>query len=154
MSSDAVSATQQALAVLVVKQGVGLGTLTHPQRLLALGVAAAALDGGPDFTEAQVNAALKAWLAGPAAFLDTDHVELRRWLVDTGWWRRDGYGRACTRVPAAELVPELRAIDAAIARLSLAPWIASQRERVQAQRLARRQAWAQQGGAPAPGQSG
>ena len=149
MTSDAVSSTQQALAVLVVKQGVGLGTLTHPQRLLALGVAAAAIDSGPVFTEPQVNAALKAWLAGPAAFLDTDHVELRRWLVDTGWWQRDGYGRAYARTPVAELAPELRAIDAAIAPLNLATWIASQCERVQAQRAARRQAWAQQGGAAA-----
>lgn len=153
MPTPDLSPTQQALAALVVKQGVGLGTLTHPQRLLALAVAAAALERGPSFTEAQVNAALKAWLAGPAAFLDTDHVELRRWLVDTGWYQRDGYGRAYTRTRSADLPPELQEIDAALAPLDLAPWIASQRERVQAQRQARRQAWMQQGGGAAPGQS-
>jgi hypothetical protein len=44
-----------------------------------------------------VNRVLGAWLEGPGAMLRTDHVELRRWLVDAGFVSRDGFGRAYVR---------------------------------------------------------
>jgi hypothetical protein len=64
-----------------------------------------------------VNDALRAWLAGPGAMLATDHVELRRWLVDLKLVERDGYGRAYRRAPPppafAAAVAAMAAIDAA-----------------------------------------
>ena len=65
----------------------------------ALLMAAAAHAFAPDrtYTEPEVNERLRAWLAGAGAMLDVDHVELRRWLVDTGALARDGFGRAYAR---------------------------------------------------------
>jgi hypothetical protein len=112
---------------------------------LALGIAAAAIAEGSEHSEPAVNAALKRCLAGEGAFLDTDHVELRRWLVDSGWWRRDGFGRAYARVPAAELPPALQALRQALGQaldaLGPAAWVAAERARVQRERELRRAAW-------------
>ena len=47
--------------------------------------------------EPGVNVHLKQALQGAARCLDTDHVELRRWLCDAGWLQRDGWGRAYQR---------------------------------------------------------
>lgn len=131
------------LAALVCKRGVALGALTQPQRELALAVPARALPAGASFIEIEVNVALRLALAGPAAFIETDHVELRRWLVDTGWWRRDGYGRAYERVPTAGLRPSLQAIDAALDAIDLPHWIAERVAQQQAARDARRAAWSE-----------
>jgi hypothetical protein len=95
-----------------------------------------------------VNGRLRDALAGDAAFLDTDHVELRRWLVDTGWWRRDGFGRRYHRTPADALPAPLAAIDAAVeARLAdggpatLGPRLAALRDADTARRAARAASW-------------
>ncbi|MBL8330971.1 MAG: DUF2087 domain-containing protein [Rubrivivax sp.] len=130
-----------ALQALVIKRGVGLGGLIHEQRLLALAVAAQALRPGTQATEAQANAALQQSLAGPAAFLSCDHVELRRWLIDTGWWQRDGYGRCYQRVPFDALREELRPLAEALAGVELASWVEACRAAVETAREARRQAW-------------
>nr|MCU0969788.1 DUF2087 domain-containing protein [Rubrivivax sp.] len=75
------------------------------------------------------------------AFLDTDHVELRRWLIDSGWWRRDGFGRAYARVPAAELPAALQSLRQALDTLDLPTWVAAERARAHRQREQRRAAW-------------
>jgi len=131
------------LAGLVVKSGVHLGGLSEAQRAWALGVAAQGLPHGPGVSEAQANARLKAALAAEAAFLDTDHVELRRWLVDTGWWRRDGFGRCYERVPADALPPGLRPLAEALADIDLPAWVAALRQAHRAERERRRQSWSQ-----------
>jgi hypothetical protein len=132
-----------ALAALVCKRGVGVGGLTQAQRLLALAVPARALPRDSDHTEAQANAALIAALGAEAVFLDTDHVELRRWLVDTGWWWRDGYGRVYRRPVGAALPQDLQPIDAALDGLAdLRAWVADCAARHEALRAARRAAWA------------
>ena len=130
------------LATLVCKRGVGLGGLTHPQRELALAVAAHALPLGASASESEVNLALKQALLAEARFLDTDHVELRRWLVDIGWWQRDGFGRAYRRTAEDELRPALQAIDAALAGLDLPAWIGERLTEHRTQGEARRAAWA------------
>jgi hypothetical protein len=110
---------------LCVKQGVGLGALMGSRGdefAAALAAASLALPAGVPSSEREVNDRLRQWLAGPGAMLATDHVELRRWLVDLGFVERDGYGRAYRRVsppPAAHAgaVASLSAIDpAAVAR--------------------------------------
>jgi hypothetical protein len=126
---------------LVVKNGVLLGALPPVQRACALGIAAAAIAEGAEHSEPQVNAALKRCLAEEGAFLDADHVALRRWLVDTGWWRRDGFGRSYVRVPAAELPAALQAVRQALDALDPAAWVAAERTRVQRERALRRAAW-------------
>jgi hypothetical protein len=133
--------THDALRALVVKNGLLLGGLPAAQRELALGIAAAAIAEGIEHGEPQVNAALRRCLAAQASFLDTDHVELRRWLVDTGWWRRDGFGRAYVRVPAQELPATLQAVRRELEALDLPAWVAAQRARWHAEREARRAAW-------------
>lgn len=128
------------LAQLVVKQGVGLGGLPLAQQAWALALVWAGL---PEAThnEAGINQALKAQLAGPAAFLHTDHVELRRWLVDAGWLQRDGFGRAYQRVPATALPIAAQPIAQALQGLDTTAWTQALRKQQAARRAARRSAW-------------
>jgi hypothetical protein len=142
------------LAALVVKEGVALGVLTEPQRALALGFVWAGLPRA-ELTERAVNDALKAQLAGAARCLDTDHVELRRWLCDTGWLQRDGYGRAYRRVAPAALPAACaaigRALESAFDEGATAAWADTRRTEREAARLARRRAFeARPGAAAAP----
>ena len=133
----------QALATLVVKEGVALGGLGEDTRQLALGLVWAGLP-QPTMTEAAVNEALRQQLAGPARCLGTDHVELRRWLCDAGWLQRDGWGRAYQRVARAALPPPRQALAAALEQLfegtTSADWVAQRRAARAAERLARRRA--------------
>lgn len=133
MNDDAVAIFRR----LAVKQGVLLGGLTGSranQLDVALVAAATCLPEGRALTEPEVNAALRAWLAGPGAMLDIDHVGLRRWLVDARLWTRDGYGRAYARaVPPLALAP----IAAALAEVDLAAEAAAAREALTAERAAR-----------------
>jgi hypothetical protein len=137
------------LVAMAVKERVGLGGLSAAHRAGALALVWAGLPAHAALTERQVNEVLKAQLAGAAAFLGTDHVELRRWLVDTGWLARDGYGREYRRVAPASLPPAQQALAAALAGIDAAAWVAGLRRSRQAQRDARRSEWqAARGAAP------
>lgn len=146
MKTDAETASDvlATLACWVVKDGVGLGGLSFEMRNQALAVAWAGL---PKHTlsEKAVNAALQAQLAGAARFLATDHVELRRWLVDAGWLTRDGFGRAYRRVEAHDLAHDLaraaRAVAEALSTLDVAAWVANARLQHASQRDQRRTVW-------------
>jgi hypothetical protein len=129
-------------AQLVVKHGVRPGLLDEAERRLALGLVWAGLPDSRVMTEPEVNAAIKGQLAGAAAFLDVDHVELRRWLVDAGWLTRDGFGRAYCRVAERELAPAQAAAVAPLHDVALGEWAAALLQAHQAERQARRQAWA------------
>lgn len=52
------------------------------------------LDGAKTYTEAEVNRALLAWKRDVAPAIETDHVTLRRLLVDYGHLERTPDGRA------------------------------------------------------------
>ena len=138
---DATHPLPRPFHALVLKSGVSLGGLSDDDRTWALAVAALRLEAGVECTEAQANDALKGCLQHEGSFLQTDHVELRRWLVDTGWWVRDGYGRAYRRRHLGELSEPLRAIAQALSGWDVAAWILSQRVAAQHAREARRQAW-------------
>jgi hypothetical protein len=137
---------------LVVKSGVGLGSLSADDQALALGWVWAGLPADRVLNEGEINAVLRAQLEGPAACLGTDHVELRRWLVDAGWLQRDGYGREYRRVPggpdphgamAQAVLTLLRGTDSRA-------WADAQRRAHAAERNARRERWQQnQSGGPA-----
>ncbi len=142
------AAVQAVLAALVVKDGVMLGGLAAQPQAVALGLAWCALAPDLALREADVNAALKRCLAEEGSFLDVDHVELRRWLVDAGWLARDGFGREYRRVALADLPARSAAIGAALQALDPPAWVAGVRAAEAAQRDARRLAWeARQAGA-------
>jgi hypothetical protein len=91
---------------------------TH-RRDFELLLAAAAQPFMPDraYSEREVNDLLRAFLAGAGAMLGTDHVELRRWLVDFRVLARDGFGRvytSATCTPAiADFIAQLEGVDLA-----------------------------------------
>lgn len=128
------------LAALVVKDGVSLGLLGDADRALVLALAACALPPGQEHPEADVNQLLGAWLEEPGAMLRTDHVELRRWLVDAGFVSRDGFGRAYVRgeAEAARSVAVLGESSPAV----LGAAVRDLRAAKAAEREARRQAFA------------
>ena len=105
---------------LAVRRGLLPGVL-HGKRFsdfaVLMAAAALAFEERREFSEADVNAVLKDWLAGAGAMLATDHVELRRWLVDDGWLERDGYGWCYRRtVPSrgrSAVLAELATVDLA-----------------------------------------
>ena len=78
---------------LCVKSGVSLGLLPDADREAVLAYAVVRVPHGRDLTEADVNGVLRGFLAAGGAMLRTDHVELRRWLIDARWLERDGFGR-------------------------------------------------------------
>jgi len=127
------------LAALVVKDGVSLGLLGDADRALVLALAATALEPDRPHREAEVNEILERWLAGPGAMLRTDHVELRRWLVDAGFVSRDGFGRAYVRgeAEAARATALLGEGPAA----ALEDAVLTQRAARAAERASRRQAY-------------
>jgi tRNA(adenine34) deaminase len=83
------------LAQLSARRGVHLSSLAEKNGRdleLVLATAALHLPAQQLLTEKQANDALRGFLAGAGAFVDTDHVELRRWLADTGFIARSDRG--------------------------------------------------------------
>ncbi len=77
-----------------------------------LAAAAQSFPSGREFSEREVNELLRTFLDNAGSMLGTDHVELRRWLVDFHLLDRDGYGRAYTAgTPTAELADLVRQLD-------------------------------------------
>jgi hypothetical protein len=147
MSPLLLPASLRPLAPLFVKAGVGIGGLTDAQRRLVLGLVWAGLPAAP-MSERDVNEALKARLAGAANFLDTDHVELRRRLVDAGWLARDGFGREYQRVAAGALPPTLQPLATAFDGVDTDAVAAATRATHSAERDARQRAWTERKGEP------
>lgn len=86
---------------IAVKDGVSLGLLGAADREAVLAHAALHLPASGALDERAVNASLITHLDRGGAMLRTDHVELRRTLVDSGWVQRDGYGRRYVLAPDA-----------------------------------------------------
>ena len=137
------------LAKLAVRSGMSLAGLASGRQQayrLLLACAARAFATDRDYSEAQVNAALRTWLGGTGAMLATDHVELRRLLVDARLLERDGFGRRYRRTQ-----PPPRAFTALLAALAGvdADHLAREaRDRDRAQREARREAFAKDRATP------
>lgn len=127
---------------LCVRSGLSLGGLQSSRKQdfgVVLAAAALAFDDGATYTEAEVNQRLQAWLADPGAMLGTDHVELRRWLVDARLLARDGYGRRYARGP---LPPGYSAALAALAGWDLGLVTRNERDADARRRAERKSAWA------------
>jgi len=131
------------LESLVLKSGLHLGLLSEADRALVLALAACAIEPGRSLREDEVNRRLSDWLADVGAMVQTDHVELRRWLVDAGYLARDGWGYAYVRGPAElDLARQvLRTTDGT----ALASAVRSVRVAAQSARIARRRAFEAQG---------
>jgi tRNA(adenine34) deaminase len=129
------------LAQLAVRQGVHLSTLQQKDgRDLELVFASAHLFFPADklLDERGANTVLKHFLSTAGAMLDTDHVELRRWLVDTGFVRRSDYGSDYRR---GALPGWLEPASASLQPQQLAETVQQARETRDVQREAKRQAW-------------
>lgn len=152
--STVVSSHLVRLSAMVIKTGLGLGLMSGADRRLALALPAWRLLPGQTLVEAGVNALLKDSLQAEAAFLRTDHVELRRWLVDTGWWQRDGFGYAYTR-PALDALPDdLRAIASALSTVDPVAWAQQQVSIHRTVQRARRARWSEAAEEPLAGVQG
>lgn len=104
MSATAEAPALAAFRRLAVKRGLLPGVLfsqRHADFVVVMAAAAQGLAPDREYTEGEVNEALRTFLAGPGAMLATDHVELRRWLVDCQLLARDGYGRRYVRAEAS-----------------------------------------------------
>jgi hypothetical protein len=70
---------------------------------------------GRAYAEREIDDAIREWLAAVAPSLDTDHVSLRRNLVDAGHIERDPGGavyRLPARLPGAvRFAPEIEGLD-------------------------------------------
>jgi len=86
-----------------------------------------------------VNRRLTDWLADVGQMLQTDHVELRRWLVDAAFVVRDDWGHAYARGPAE--VKRARQVLGTVDAAALASAVRSVRVAAQSARLARRRAF-------------
>ena len=131
------------LESLVLKSGLHLGLLSDADRALVLALAACAIEAGPTLREDEVNRRLSDWLADVGAMVQTDHVELRRWLVDAGYLARDGWGYAYVRGPAE--LDLARQILGTTDGAALASAVRSVRVAAQSARIARRRAFEAQG---------
>jgi hypothetical protein len=133
--------TLARLAVLGARDGLSLGVMASSSPAdfdLVLAAAGCAFAEGETLSEREVNDRLKAFLGGGGAMLGVDHVELRRWLVDTAVLARDGFGREYVRgSPRA-------AIAQAMADLSghdLSDFVRDARARDAERRAARKREW-------------
>jgi hypothetical protein len=132
-----VESTTEALERLAIKQGAALGNMSRPDLLLILALAARCVPRATALTEREVNAALKDWLGGTGAMLNIDHVELRRALVDSGLWQRDGFGHAYERALSITNTEVADAVDA-LATLDAERIVGAARRRRDADRAARK----------------
>jgi hypothetical protein len=127
------------LESLVLKSGLQLGAVSDIDRALVLALAACAIEPGWPLREDEVNRRLGDWLADVGQMLHTDHVELRRWLVDTGYVARDDWGHAYVRGTAH--LDRARQVLGTTDGAALASAIRSVRVAAQASRVARRRAF-------------
>jgi tRNA(adenine34) deaminase len=124
-----------------VRQGVHISTLQQKDgRDCELVFATASLFFPADqlLDERGANAVLKEFLSTAGAMLDTDHVELRRWLVDTGFVRRTDFGSDYRR---GSLPSWLAEAAGTLDPRQLADAAMQARAARDAQREAKRQAW-------------
>jgi tRNA(adenine34) deaminase len=131
----------ERIAQLALRDGLLLSTLRERDIRdfeLMLASAALYLPAGQLLDERSANQHLKRFLATAGCMLDTDHVELRRWLADLGFVHRSDYGTDYRRgVMPAWLAAAADALDAD----RLAQAATGAREAKARDRAARKAAW-------------
>jgi len=148
------------MSQLALRQGVHLSTLQQKaggdlELLFASAALAFPLDAS--FTERDSNEILKRFLAGAGVMVATDHVELRRWMVDAGFLQRSDYGSDYRRGALPDWLSDA-AQQLDFERVATA--VAQARSTNETQRESRRQAWlasqieVTEGGEGGPGVAG
>src|SRR5512147_804043 len=131
----------ERLAQLAIRQGVHLSTLQQKDgRDLELIFASCWLGFPADrvLDERAANDVLRSFLDGAGIMLDSDHVELRRWMVETGFILRSDYGTDYRRgILPAWLAEAAASLDAG----QIADAVTTARTAHDSRREARRQAW-------------
>lgn len=131
----------ERFSALALRRDVSLGVLlsTHPRDFaVVLAAAAQSFAASRAFNEREVNALLRDFLAGAGSMLATDHVELRRWLVDFHVLDRDGYGRVYT---AGTPAPEIAQLAREVSGIDLSELARSARVSEAARRAERKARW-------------
>lgn len=105
---------ERRLGILCLRSGVvGLPRSDRDRRILLHSVTRF-LERGRTFTEKELDARILAWMHDVGRRVETDHVSIRRALVDHGFVERDGYGSAYSvRAGAAAFAADVEAIDVA-----------------------------------------
>ena len=107
---------KQRLEILCLRKSEGGYPTKHRDQQILLKSVAMALDKNKDYAEAEINARLESWLATVGRKLHTDHVTLRRCLVDEGYLTRDPAGKSYrlqANIRADQFEPEIDSIDCA-----------------------------------------
>jgi hypothetical protein len=103
------------LIALCVRSAVRTLPRKPSDRAILLRSIVQGLEPGRVYGEAWINERIQAWRAGVAPSLDTDHVTLRRELVDARFLGRDangaGYWLALRPGAAVEFAPEIEGLD-------------------------------------------
>jgi tRNA(adenine34) deaminase len=132
---------RERLAELGQRDGLLLSTLRERDpRDFELMLASAALFLPPAqlLDERGANECLKRFLTAAGCMLDTDHVELRRWLADLGFIHRNDYGADYRRGTLPDWLAQAASeLDAQ----QLAEAVSQARDRHAQQRAARKAAW-------------
>ncbi|MBX7227993.1 MAG: DUF2087 domain-containing protein [Burkholderiaceae bacterium] len=87
----------EILKKLAAKRNISLGRMSRIELMVTLAAVSVCLPSSVKMSEVQVNKLLRAWLANTDSMLRIDHVELRRSLIDYGFWQRDSFGRGYWR---------------------------------------------------------
>jgi tRNA(adenine34) deaminase len=126
---------------LALRQGVHLSTLQHKaggDLELLFASAALAFPPGAMFSERDANEILKRFLASAGVMVATDHVELRRWMVDAGFLHRSDRATDYQRGTIPDWLAQAgKTLDFE----RIADAVAQARSANESQREARRQAW-------------
>jgi tRNA(adenine34) deaminase len=132
---------RERLARMSRRSGVLLSSLRERSVAdfeLVLASAALHLPQDEGLDERAANERLKRFLAETGSFVDTDHVELRRWLADLGYLRRSDRGSDYRRGALPEwLTPAAAQLDLG----QLATAVADARAADAQKRAARKAAW-------------
>jgi len=103
-------------ALCLGRGGRGLPRRHRDQNILLKSIELV-LESNKDYTENELNEALKKWLTDIGQAVEIDHVTLRRHLVDGGYLYRDRAGlsyKVCNRKMADLFEPAINTIDPAI----------------------------------------
>ena len=148
MDMDAVE-FERRLAALARREGLTFSTLVSlppPDRAVLVATIVRGFDAAAVYREREVNDVLRAWLGGAGAMVETDHVHIRRWLVDTCVLARTS---DCAEYRLSPLPADLSRLvaDPAIAALDAPRIVAATREALAAERARRKAEWLARGGA-------
>jgi hypothetical protein len=112
---------KRRLRALALREGMTFSTfatLRLPDRCVLLTTIVRCFDPAAIYRERDVNQILKKWLASAGAMFETDHVNVRRWLVDTNVLMRTPDCAEYRLHPDIgerddiERAPDVRAVDA------------------------------------------